>query len=356
MGGGGADVFALGGNTLTGSVNGEAGGATLSGITNPTLTALGASAGFNGTATGVTGGFSNITNLQGTGTLTALAGAATWNGATYTSGNALTFGSTFDIQAGAGTDTFSNVSAASINDGGGATTLNGTISTGGAQTYNGAVTLGSATTLSAGGSIAFASTVTGTTFNFSATAGTFITPGTIDTGTGTITLIAGTIINPGSVRTTAITPAPGNAVGTFSSGNNVTGLVMDIQDAAGAGAPRQVLLTGTASTWTLTGPTGAPPDFAPTAPTVNITYNGGSLQGIGLAAQNLTGSVIGSTLADIARTALLETQETDSVQKQIAYGFVGDVGTTPPMDHRIDETGISVPKCFNDSREGQACQ
>jgi hypothetical protein len=53
---------------------------------------------------------------------------------------------------------------------------------------------------------------------------------------------------------------------------------------------------------------------------------------------------------------LLESQDTDSVSKQMNYGFAGDVGTTPPMDHRIDETGISVPNCFNESREGTACK
>ena len=49
-------------------------------------------------------------------------------------------------------------------------------------------------------------------------------------------------------------------------------------------------------------------------------------------------------------------KSTDSVAKQIDYGFAGDVGTTPPMDHRIDETGISTPDCFDESREGQACK
>jgi hypothetical protein len=65
---------------------------------------------------------------------------------------------------------------------------------------------------------------------------------------------------------------------------------------------------------------------------------------------------IGGTIAQIAAQALQEAQDTDSVQKQIDYGFEGEVGTTPPMDHRIDETGISTPACFEESREGAACK
>lgn len=116
-----------------------------------------------------------------------------------------------------------------------------------------------------------------------------------------------------------------------------------------------LLLTGAASSWTLTGPATAP-QWAVTNPLTNIFYNGSPVSGAAVVAIQQSGSVIGSTLAEIARAALLEAQDTDSVQKQIAYGFAGDVGTTPPMDHRIDETGISVPICFNDSREGQPCR
>jgi hypothetical protein len=101
---------------------------------------------------------------------------------------------------------------------------------------------------------------------------------------------------------------------------------------------------------------GDPADLQVVNPATNIFYNGSPISGAAVVAINQSGSVIASTLAQIARAALLEAQDTDSVQKQIAYGFAGDVGTTPPMDHRIDETGISVPVCFNDSREGQTCR
>jgi len=27
----------------------------------------------------------------------------------------------------------------------------------------------------------------------------------------------------------------------------------------------------------------------------------------------------------------------------------------PPIDHRLQGVGIAVPKCFNESREGESC-
>src|SRR5258706_545654 len=68
-GGAGVDVFALATNTLTGSIDGEAAGGSITGIGSATLTALGGTTGFNGTSANVSTGFSNITDLQGSGTL-----------------------------------------------------------------------------------------------------------------------------------------------------------------------------------------------------------------------------------------------------------------------------------------------
>ena len=47
---------------------------------------------------------------------------------------------------------------------------------------------------------------------------------------------------------------------------------------------------------------------------------------------------------------------TDSVGLQINYGFAGDIGVSPSMDHRIDETGVSVPSCYTESRDNVACK
>src|SRR5947207_1148772 len=43
-------VFALAGNTLTGSIDGEAAGGSITGLGSATLTALGGTTGFNGTS------------------------------------------------------------------------------------------------------------------------------------------------------------------------------------------------------------------------------------------------------------------------------------------------------------------
>jgi hypothetical protein len=43
------------------------------------------------------------------------------------------------------------------------------------------------------------------------------------------------------------------------------------------------------------------------------------------------------------------------VAEHIEYGFAGAVGILPPINHRLRGVGISVPKCFNESREGEAC-
>ena len=43
--------------------------------------------------------------------------------------------------------------------------------------------------------------------------------------------------------------------------------------------------------------------------------------------------------------------DTDSVAQQINYGFAGDVGVSPPMNHTIDETGVSGPEGFGEEED-----
>jgi len=110
-GGAGSDVFALGGNTLSGTIDGEGNGGSITGITGgATLTAVGATAGFNGTTPLVTGNFSNITDLQGSGTLQGLDAVSSWSLAgtsgTYTSTNSLNFSGFGTLQGGTQADTF----------------------------------------------------------------------------------------------------------------------------------------------------------------------------------------------------------------------------------------------------------
>jgi hypothetical protein len=89
----------------------------------------------------------------------------------------------------------------------------------------------------------------------------------------------------------------------------------------------------------------------------SVTGNGALLaaNAAQLLQQSVTSAVQGSAAAATVQEAN-ETFGTDSVAEQVEYGFAGDVGTTPPMDHRLDETGISVPVCLNESREGVPCK
>ena len=143
--------------------------------------------------------------------------------------------------------------------------------------------------------------------------------------------------------------------GTLSAGNQVGGAGTSLAINFGAG---NVVLTGSASAWNLSGPAAPQPTFTPTSQNTgaNVFYNNGCISGPACAGVFSVTASIGASVAQIAAQALKDAQSTDSVAKQIDYGFAGDVGTTPPMDHRIDETGISTPDCFEESREGTACK
>jgi len=114
-------------------------------------------------------------------------------------------------------------------------------------------------------------------------------------------------------------------------------------------------MTGTAASWNLTGAP-QPSLFQTTNADANVYFNGACIGGPACGVVIAIVGSIGSSVSQIAAQALKDAQTTDSVAKQIDYGFAGDVGTTPPMDHRIDETGISTPECFEESREGQPCR
>ncbi len=141
VGGTNTDTFHLNaGVTWGGTIDGVAGIDTLdlgllAGAQTATLTATGGIDGFNGTVGAVTGGFSNIDALAGTGgsdTLIGLDAPGTWNitganAGTYTSTNALTFSSFENLTGGTGADTFRFSDAGSlagaIDGGGGGNTL-----------------------------------------------------------------------------------------------------------------------------------------------------------------------------------------------------------------------------------------
>jgi hypothetical protein len=202
------------------------------------------------------------------------------------------------------------------------------------------------------------------------------------TGSGaTYNLTSQNAGNSGSLSWTSfenVSDATGGLFNLFVASNNVTGTISSGgQGPATCAVPNSaacmnlnsntditalnvsvggtLLLTGTASSWTMTG-TPQPASFGASNPNANVFFNGACVGGPACGTViTITGSIAG-TVSQISTQALQEALDTDSVQKQIDYGFAGDVGTTPPMDHRIDETGISTPHCFEESREGENCK
>ncbi len=59
--------------------------------------------------------------------------------------------------------------------------------------------------------------------------------------------------------------------------------------------------------------------------------------------------------SSLVRPAVYEVFGTDSVARQIEYGFAGTVGPLPPFPHQVQKTGVAVPPCFAGSREGGPC-
>ncbi|MDO8787404.1 MAG: hypothetical protein Q7J42_04965, partial [Sulfuritalea sp.] len=175
-GGSGDDTFTLANlGTVSGNIVG--GGQTLADTLN--LSAKVGAVSINqelATATGITGTFTQIEAVVGndagattTSTITGVNAGQTFNVTGANSGTAgtLAFAQVGNLVGGTGADTFTGTGAGSLSgalaDGGGATTLGGTIQTVGDQIYTGAVTLNAATTLTSTGSgaINFGSTVDG---------------------------------------------------------------------------------------------------------------------------------------------------------------------------------------------------
>ena len=203
------------------------------------------------------------------------------------------------------------------------------MSNGGSMTQTGAIGISGASNLNAGtGSITltaandFGGSVTALATGITLTEVNTLTPASINAGAGSVRLTAAAIAaNPGFSVT--------GASATLSSGSNVSNLNVDFQGTS-------MLLTGSASTWTLFGPV-TQPSFSVTNPATNIFYNGAGISGAVVNIAQQSAGAIGGSINQIAAQALQDALDRQRA-KQIDYGFAGDVGTTPPMDHRIDET------------------
>jgi hypothetical protein len=350
--------------SATGSSNSD----TIKG-TAQTYTVTGANAGNNGSVTWTS--FENLTDVSG-GTLRATSATWTLNGTN--TGTVSNLGGTFAGMANLtdlGTGTFN---MHGTGDGSISGTLNG--GTNGAMNYAG---YGVAVTVSLSGAAGTTTGVAGTRTGITSFSGS----GGSDTITGsgaTYDLTSQNGGNSGGLSWSGfenVSDATGGLFNLFVASNNITGKI----SSGGAGPATCVIpnsaacanlnsnvditalnvsiggtvfMTGSAGSWNLTGAP-QPATFGASNANANVFFNGACVGGPACGTViTITGS-IGATVSQVATQALQEALDTDSVQKQIDYGFAGDVGTTPPMDHRIDDTGISTPQCFEQSREGEAC-
>jgi hypothetical protein len=281
-------------------------------------------------------------------------------------------------------------------------TFNSTETTnGGTFTVTGSTTLGSNVTISSGaGAIVFSGVVVGTTAGgqtlvvnssgattFGSGVGTALIPiASLTTDAGGSTTFTGNVFTGGTSGITVTTPTI--TLGDTASGtgtlNSTGGLisVSNISSTLSLGTTGSIVFTGTGTV----GSTGSPivftltPTNVQTLNAIGLTFSspsqptgliffpgssvsaflGGSFSAVTLAA-NATQLLANSTVSSVQGTAAAAVSEaskvgfdTDSVAQQINYGFVGDVGVSPPMNHTIDETGVSVPAGFGEEEDEPA--
>ncbi|HEY8069189.1 MAG TPA: hypothetical protein VIF38_09895, partial [Burkholderiales bacterium] len=282
---------------------------------------------------------------------------------------------------GAGGNLSGNITSAA------ATTLSGTISTGGSQTYSGAATMSGVTVnvqSTGGGAIGFGSTITGGTNVAIATAGTVSLGGPVSGMTNFyVTGSLPTAAEPNPFTDLTNIPKAGAIVGAsnITSSNSTTGTITlsatnlsgltggtyttGLLRMNGNTAPplnaialnvTNLALSGSAPAWSFGGTVSSNTVQTPAGSNFGVTVGGASLKQSTLDSQaNVAASTASATAAAAAANEAANTFGTDSVAEQIEFGFAGDVGNLPPMDHRLQGVGISVPRCFNESREGEGC-
>jgi hypothetical protein len=246
---------------------------------------------------------------------------------------------------------------------------------------------GAITMNNAGNSLTGTLTLTGGTTRVANSVG--LTLGTLRTGALTVNTTGGPLIlGQGSVGGALIATSGGGAI-TQSGPLTVTGPGSSINAGTGSMTLSSVLLlgqislsgrtgilssadnvidqniltnfsgsltlTGAAANWNLAGGSTAG-SFLTTSNGINVQVQGAT-QVASLASVTIGNTISAAQGAATAAAAdeASKTFGTDSVAEQVEFGFAGDVGALPPMDHRLQGVGISVPKCFNESREGEGC-
>jgi hypothetical protein len=171
--------------------------------------------------------------------------------------------------------------------------------------------------------------------------------GTINAGSGIVQLVAGADMSGAVPGPSLITAGSAILTSTGGADTQVTGIAINI-----AGL---MTLDGTASLYNFSG--GSAGSFGRTSTDIGVQVNGVTFLAnlVQIQAGNVIGSVAGAAAAVIVDEAN-RTFGTDSVAEDVEYGFAGEIGSTPPMDHRIDDSGISLPRCVQESRDGVPCK
>jgi hypothetical protein len=356
-----------------------------------------------------------VGNVQPLGALTTPTGSTTINGGSvHTSGDQNYLGATSGNNLTLTSDTGDIVASNAGNDFAGILTVRGddvtirdantlTLGTSSATTSatltvdTGALDLGTLTVGSGG------LTATASNGNITQTGAMIISgPTNVSAPNGSITLdlalndFIGTI-NADGFGNIELLDANGMSIGTIASASGLVKLLApngDLTQAAGGsitaggatgptdsnllesngGADGQVLglqiniagnltVTGAATLWNFAagsdvGDLAAPfGGFSVGANSIGVQINGVTFIAnlVQIQAGNVIGSVAGAAAAVIVDEAN-RTFGTDSVAEDVEYGFAGEIGSTPPMDHRIDESGISLPRCVQESRDGIPCK
>ena len=222
----------------------------------------------------------------------------------------------------------------------GAVALNGPVSAG-AITFN--TGGGSFNAFNAGNDFTGATSVVTGSGDISIRDANALILGPVNAGAGFITLNAGSLQGAGAVT---------GGSGSITSLADISGM--------GLNMPGNMVVSGTGGVQTFSftvAPGASQPGSYTQGGDVAVFINNA------LAFPNSQHTNIGAVVGNAAQAAgaiIVEeankTFGTDSVAEDIEYGFAGEIGATPPMDHRIDESGISLPRCVQESREGLPCK
>ena len=308
VGGSASDNFVLSGGTVSGAINGGGGSDALAGSTSYSISGPNA-----GSASGIAS-FTNIETLTGTGGNDSFTLAvASFNGT---------------INGGAGTDTL--VGANVVNNWVLTSVGNGTLNT--TTTFMSIETMvGGTNTDNLSGTA-----IGGTTTMIDPTS---LVVASLNASGGVVNLTAGSLSGAGVISAGS---------GTFASNTNVVGLGINVTN--------NLLLTGAATLWNFSAGSSAG-SFSVTSQNTSVQVAGVTF--IASLAQQQGAAAIGTVAEQVGAVIVEEANKTfgtDSVAQDVEYGFAGEIGTTPPMDHRIDESGISLPRCVEEAREGLPCK